>query len=327
MWHARMAFWVETCSGDQAAEGSAEAKVSEMLQGFGDLPALRAELPQTVARLRGTCAEMVARDPDAYVQFHAFSAYMALLHLTTGVSDKMALQPAEEGGGAPPMHGGAYDVTVPAEHNAAMWQYLNGFYANLSEADAVGVNFNAEGYSATPVGVYPAPSQGSMTSVRYLTQRCVQPYNARAARLDNKERLMLAVLASRMVLESEVEDVYAGPLGLLLLTQCEWGRPAPLREVALRAFRRLRGMARSSLEQAAEFFKLQQNAVFSLFRCAGAEAARSLSGAFVRQWGPKLQPWLEGPHYEVLRAAAAACAAGEGRSLLPLLEVFGSGRS
>merc|ERR1719253_1768847 len=133
--------------------------------------------------------------------------------------------------------------------------------------------------------------------------------------------LLLAVLASRAVLESELEDVYAGPLGLLLLTQCERSRPKPLREVALALLKRLRELARTNEEFAVQFYRMQEEAISGLFECAGLEAAQALSSVFTRQWGPRMLPWLERPFAVVLDEAAAGCITAD-KKRLPLLEVY-----
>jgi len=172
--------------------------------------------------------------------------------------------------------------------------------------------------------VYPAPSQGTMTSIRFLTQQCMQSSEeAEGSRIDAEGELLLAVLASRSVLESEIEDVYAGPLGLLLLTQCERSRPKPLRDIALTLFRRLRELARTAEEFAIQFYRMQQEAVSGLFDCTTVEAAAALSAAFMKHAGPRMFPWLETPLFKVLKDAALSCVS-EDKHRLPLLEVFGT---
>lgn len=139
--------------------------------------------------------------------------------------------------------------------------------------------------------------------------------------LSSENELLLACLASRMVQESELEDVYAGPLGQLLFTQCERSRPKSLREVALRLFRRIRDLTKISEELAEQYFRMQQETVCSLFECAGIGAALALNIEFIRQWGPRLMPWLEQPLFTALHEAVLGCVSAD-KQRLPLLEVF-----
>jgi len=166
-----------------------------------------------------------------------------------------------------------------------------------------------------------------MTAVRFLTQQVMEApgedpeASGTIDRMDRTEELLLAVLVSRAILESELEDIFAGPLGLLLLTQCEKARPKPLREVAMNLLRRLREQSRLSEELALQFFEMQQEAVEGLFRCSGPEAALGLSSSFVKLWGFRCLPWLEKPLYVVLKEAIVSCVTPD-KSRLPLLEAF-----
>mmetsp|Transcript_122444 Transcript_122444/g.341262 ORF Transcript_122444/g.341262 Transcript_122444/m.341262 type:complete len:695 (+) Transcript_122444:67-2151(+) len=326
MWHVRMAFWIESQSAPDNAppnQNTIEFHISEMLQGLGEIPTLRAELPHAMSRLRQICTDLIATDHSPYVRFHAYSAYMCLLQLALGVSEKLSLEVPVDGETAQACSwGGTYQVGLPESHLKVLWQYLNNFYSHLSDADAEGLMFDCEGHRVMATGVFPAPSQGTMTSVRFLTLQCMQSAGeAEGNHLDRREELLLAVLASRSVLESEHEDIYAGPLGLLLLTQCERSRPKPLRDVALDLFRRLRELARSTEEFAIQFFRMQKEAVVGLFDCATLDAAAALSAAFMKHAGPRMLPWLEKPLFMVLKDAVLSCIA-EDRERVPLLEVF-----
>jgi len=328
MWHARMAHWIEM---DDAKKGeaetskltAAESQVSEMLQGFGELPTLRAQLPLAANALRAACAELVTSDRSPYVRFHAYCGYMGMVQLAVGVSEKLSMEVTTDGKPrAATGWGGTFEVELPEAHIKGLWHYLNSFYIRLSGADAEGITFSAEGHRVAATDVYPAPSQGTMTSVRYLTMRCMEPSADAETRDPGREtELLLAVLASRAVLESELEDVYAGPLGLLVLTQCERSRPRPLREVALGLLKRLRDVARTNEEFAIQFYRMQEEAISGLFECAGLEAAQALSSVFVKQWGPRMLPWLERPFAAVLDEAVASCITADKRRL-PLLEVY-----
>ncbi|CAE8604378.1 unnamed protein product, partial [Polarella glacialis] len=122
MWHVRMSFWVEN-QGAVSEEGrsAAEKQVSEMLQGFGELPALRVELPRTVSRLRDVCCRLIESDQSAHVKYHAYCAYMALVQLAVGVSDKLCLEVSEDGGATvgPTGWGATFEVHVSKRHMQA----------------------------------------------------------------------------------------------------------------------------------------------------------------------------------------------------------------
>jgi len=263
-----------------------------------------------------------------YVQFHAYSAYMTLVQLCVGVSETLSLEVDEKGRPAAPSGWGAtYEVKIPKSHMEVIYKYLNHLFVKVTEADVEGITFNGEGHRVEPTSIYPAPSQNMMTSVRHLTLRTMQTpgtgpeVSGLVKPLDASDELLLAVLASRSILESELQDIYTGPLGLLLLTQCEKARPKPLREVAMSLLRRLREHSKMSEEYGEHFYAMQQEAIEGLFRCAGPEAALSLSLAFTKLWGIKASPWLERPLYVVLREAILSCVTPD-RSRLPLLDAY-----
>lgn len=334
MWHVRMAFWVEL-KGAQSAEDkdAAESQVTEMLQGFGNLSDMRAKLPEVVTRLRAICIELIQNDQSVHIKFHAYYAYMCLLQIAIGVSDKFTLE-VDPGGlpAGPTGWGATFEVRLPKEHQEVLWNYLNNFYQALSDVDSEGVTFNSEGHRIDTQGRLPSPSQGTMTSVRFLAYQCIEAPGEDPEALGTLhglprvDELMLAVLVSRAVLESELDDVYEGPLGLLLLTQCDRGRPRPLREVALNLLRRLRSQTETeySEEYAIQFFAMQHEAVESVFRCSGVEAAISLSSTFTRVWGIKMSEktaHLERPLYVVLKEAVISCVTAD-KLRLPLLDAY-----
>jgi len=329
MWHVRTSYWVQSQGTSEEGLRAAESQVSELLQGFSELSSLRAELPRMMSDVRNCCCELVESDMSPYVQFHAYSAYMTLVQLCVGVSETLSLEVDEKGRPAAPTGWGAtYEVKIPKQHMEVLYKYLNHLFVKVTEADVEGITFNSEGHRVESDSIYPAPSQNMMTSVRYLTLRTMQMQgtNVEASglvpTLTPSDELLLAVLSSRMILESELQDVYTGPLGLLLLTQCEKARPKPLREVAMSLLRRLREHSKMSEEYGEHFYAMQQEAVEGLFRCAGSEAALSLSLAFTKLWGVKPSPWLERPLYVVLREAILSCVTPD-RSRLELLDAYG----
>ncbi|CAJ1400066.1 unnamed protein product [Effrenium voratum] len=327
MWHVRTTYWVQSQGSSEEARKAAENQVSEMLQGFSELPSLHAELPRIMAEVRGACMELIETDLSPYVQYHAFSAYMTLLQLSVGVSETLSLE-LVDGRPAPPTGWGAtFEVKVPKGHMEVLYKYLNKLYVKVTDSEVEGVTFNGEGHRVQPSSIFPAPSQNTMTSVRHLALRTMEaPGNDPEVSnliqpLEPADELLLAVLASRSILESELQDIYTGPLGLLLLTQCEKARPKALKEVAQNLLRRLREQSKSAEEFGEHFYAMQQEAIEGLFRCAGAEAALSLSLAFVKLWGIKPSPLLERPLYVVLREAILSCVTPD-RSRLPLLEAY-----
>lgn len=266
--------------------------------------------------------EIMTSDRSSYVRYHAYNAYMTLLQLALGVSDKLDL---EMNRGASTMGWGAtFEVVVPEQQLRALWQYLNSLYIRLSDASVASAPFDADGHRVAATDVYPSPSQGTLTSARFLLQQRMEATNDEVAdneALSNEQELLVAVLASRAVVESELEDIYAGPLGQLLLTQCERSRPRPLREIAVRLFRRLRDLARTTEEYAIQYFRMQAETVIGMYECSGIEAASALSAEFTRQWGPRMLPWLENPMFVVFREAVLLCVSPD-RKHLPMLEVL-----
>mmetsp|Transcript_41328 Transcript_41328/g.96435 ORF Transcript_41328/g.96435 Transcript_41328/m.96435 type:complete len:1137 (+) Transcript_41328:44-3454(+) len=331
MWHVRMAFWVETQGVSPEGRKAAELQVSEMLQGFTELPLLRAELPGMMTELRNVCMELLDSDFHALVQACAFSTYMTLLHLCVGVSDTLSLEVDESGKPAPATGWGAtYKVRVPKNHMEALFNHLNGLYVSMTDAEIEGVPFNAEGLRVEPKkkSYHPVPSQGTLTSLRFLAMKTMQcpgddPEAAGHLEPTRQDLLLFAVLATRQIMECELEEIIGGPMAVLALTQLEKARPRPLKEAAAALLRRHKESAKLSEEFAEFFFSVQQEAIESLFRCSGTEAAISLSLSLVRQWGVRPLPWMERPLYVVVREAILTCVTPD-RSRLPLLDAYTS---
>lgn len=329
MWHVRMAFWVESQSSGSAEDKSAaESQVAEMLNGFGNLDDMRAKLPEVVAKIRAICIELIQTDQSVHIKFHAYFAYMHLLQIAIGVSDKFSLE-VEPGGlpAGPTGWGATFEVRLPREHQEVLWGYLNNFYQAVSDVDSEGITFNSDGQRIDAQGRLPSPSQGTMTSVRFLAQQCMEAPGEDPEAfgtldgLPRVDELMLTVLVSRAVVESELDIIFEGPLGLLLLTQCDRGRPKPLREVAINLMRRLRQQSEFSEDLAVQYFAMQHEAIEGVFRCSGVDAATELSKTFTRLWGFKSFDFLERPLYVVLKEALVSCVTAD-KLRLPLLDAY-----
>ncbi|CAE7587078.1 unnamed protein product, partial [Symbiodinium sp. CCMP2456] len=99
------------------------------------------------------------------------------------------------------------------------------------------VPFNAEGLRVEPKkkSYHPVPSQGTLTSLRFLAMKTMQcpgedPEAAGHLEPTRQELLLFAVLATRQVMECELEEIIGGPMAVLALTQLEKARPRPLKE-------------------------------------------------------------------------------------------------
>jgi len=288
---------------------------------------IRPELPSIASNLRSVCAELLTADTNPYVRFQAFSCYMCLVQLAVGVSDKMCLEfPGDDRSLEASSWAGTFPVHIPTAHMNALGQYLNNLYDRLSGALVQEVPYDADVYHCSAPVLHQAPPQHGMTSLHFLWhdfRKHSQEENRDCQAIDPERELFLAVVSSRMVLESELESIYAGPIGLMLLTQCERGRPQPLQEVALRLFRRLRELARSAEHFAAEYYRMQRNAVDTVFETKSLAAAASLATTFILHGGPLVLAWLEKAFYDFIASAALSCITPDG-SRLPLLVVYGS---
>lgn len=285
------------------------------------------ELPSIVSHLRTECAELLVADRNPYVRFQAFSCYMCLAQLALGVSDRMCLelsvdnQPLQASGWAC-----TFPVQIPTAHMNALLHYLNNLFDRLSGTLVEEVPFDADVYHCEAPLLHQAPPQHGMTSVDFLWhdfRKESQKENGDCQAIDPERELFLTVVSSRMVLESELESIYAGPLGWMLLTQCERGRPKPLQEVALRLFRRLRELARSAELFAAEYYRMQRNAVDTVFETKSLAAAASLASTFIYYGGPLVASWLEKAFCDFFDAAVLSCITPDG-GRLPLLVVYAS---
>eukprot|EP00928_Gymnodinium_smaydae_P020455 TRINITY_DN17902_c0_g4_i1.p1 TRINITY_DN17902_c0_g4~~TRINITY_DN17902_c0_g4_i1.p1 ORF type:complete len:1344 (-),score=324.63 TRINITY_DN17902_c0_g4_i1:71-4102(-) len=333
-WHIKMVYWIEQEESTDA-QGNAKAQISEMLQNLGNFATMRSHLVPVITRLRNICIGVISADKNRVVRFHAFSAYMSISQYAVAVSDRLALDAQPAGGEAPaPGLGDLFEVNIPREHNETLWKYLNGMYQLLIEsAGSVPLAaFEQEGQRVQAIDAYPAPSLGTVTAPRFLTTAVMealdlQPKQEKDAEVPAKgeadlgQELLIATLVSRMVSESEVEDIIAGPLGMLLLLQVERGCPRPVRDVAFGFLRRLSAMARTCEDYALLYFSVQAKAIFSLFDCSGGAAAHSLCGMLLRHWGVKIGHWLEPSFYIVLRETLQDCITSDKRTL-PLLDTF-----
>eukprot|EP00929_Paragymnodinium_shiwhaense_P009870 TRINITY_DN11424_c0_g1_i8.p1 TRINITY_DN11424_c0_g1~~TRINITY_DN11424_c0_g1_i8.p1 ORF type:complete len:1346 (-),score=342.55 TRINITY_DN11424_c0_g1_i8:43-4080(-) len=328
-WHVRIVYWVVEAESAQDGEkaGVAKAEVTDMLQGLGDFGKMKDALPSSIARVRELAAGLVAHDRHPVVRFHAFNLYTSLCQYSVGVSEKVNLEVVEDG--EEPMFGpgNTYEVVVPTNHMQALWNYLNDFYDRLTGIDLNVSSFEPEGMRVPAVDIHPAPSKGTMSSARFAVQAAMEAIgkvegdDEEDVTLTTTQELTFAVLASRAVQESEVEDIYAGPMGMLLVVQCDRSRPKPLREEAFRHLRRFRELARTTEDYAVLYYEFQKKAVGCLFDCAGVEAAQSLCKAFTAQWGPRQLPWLERPFFMVLMDAILGSVAPDLKQL-PLLDVW-----
>jgi len=219
--------------------------------------------------------------------------------------------------------------TIYPEHQRIIFQYLSDVFATVQAMHAV--PFDEDGQKVEPYDIWPPLAlKGQYTGPRYMQQELLEgrtdvvrknDFEAEDGDKPQQQQLCRAILCARMVFESEIEDIHAGPIGQLVLTQLDRSKPKPLREVALRLKRRLRDLARISTEFAEQYFEAQKAAVIGLYETVGQPAAQSMACEFARQWGPRIMPWLEKPLYDTLLSAVNEC--GEkGEDGIPLLEAF-----
>lgn len=287
------------------------------------------ELPKLYSLVQEVCAGLIARDSDPLLRFHSYSCYLTLLQLAEAASDHTSMElshdPSDKIERA---WWGNFEVHIPEDHMGALFEYLREQYALASEVDREGITFDVDGLRVEATSsVSPKPvsfkKDDTVTSSRYIINRCIQSNldESDPITLLPPEELLLTVVASQAIADHALDKVYAGPLALLLLTQCDRGRPKCLRNVALVLVRRLRDLARDSEDNARHFYDVQLEAITAVYLCSGMEAAHSLSSSFMRQWGPRVMPWLERPYYRALRDAVTACVTST-RQRLNLLEVL-----
>jgi len=306
MWQVRIAFWVECASGLAKAGGSgaheAESQVDEMIKHLGhtaqsEMQTIREELPRLVGLHKETCAELITSEQYLYLRFHAFSAYLSMLQVAIGVSEKLSLESADA---KPTGFGETFEVIVPDNQMEVLWNFMNGLYSKLSELEGQRPTFNETFLAVQADELLPPPSTGFLTSVRYLTLRQLehlgQEGNGESVNEEPlEETLLLTVLASRMIQQCDHDDVFAGPLGHLLLSQVERSRPKPLKAVAQKLLQRLRDHARLSDEFGVRYYQMQHEAVVGTFKSIGLAAAQCLNAEFIKMWGIRMLPWHERP--------------------------------
>lgn len=294
-------------------------------------------LPKVFLDMRNMLCSLIETDGSPVVKMVAFSSFMSLMQVAIGVSEGMDVEGRTE---APPLPAGhvltnVEDLekfqmpTLRPEHQGVIFQYLSDLFAQVQGMHAV--QFDEECQKVEPYDVWPPLAQkGHYTSVRYMTQELLEgrtdvirrnDFEAEDGDKPEQMQLLRAILAARMVFESEIEDVHAGPIGQLLLTQLDRSKPKPLREVALRLKRRLRDLARISTDFAEQYFEAQKSAIIGLYESVGQQPAQSMACEFARQWGPRLMPWLEKPLFETLLSAVIECGK-KGEEGIPLLEAF-----
>mmetsp|Transcript_6608 Transcript_6608/g.11493 ORF Transcript_6608/g.11493 Transcript_6608/m.11493 type:complete len:1228 (-) Transcript_6608:35-3718(-) len=331
-WHVRMGAWNQSVASQEAAEPlhaqspatrQAEADVAEMLQVISDKPVVRTGLVKEVLELRQTLVRLIWSDRSPIVKFLAYNIYMMLLQLATGVSDVMSLEHPQDvayRGAA-----GLFHVTLPEDHHRVLWQYLNGVYASaaVEEEEGTEAAFDADGCYFEPGNV--TPGVGTLTSAWYLVERLIEGRGhgdeEEEINIRPQHLVLFAVVASQAIVDCEVEDVYAGPLAQLLLTQCDRSRPEVLRDVSTRLLRRLREFAKCGDEFGHLYFRMQAESIASVFECLGLDAAQALCTVFTSHWGPQPVKSLEKPLWLGLRRAALESVTPNGDHL-PLLEVF-----
>jgi hypothetical protein len=216
------------------------------------------------------------------------------------------------------------------EHLSVLWEYLNQLLVDVGTSHTI--EFNDEGQRVQPHDMWPPlATAGHSTSLGIMFQELAEERTETLRTNSFKEedtdkaapsqQLLRAVCACRMVLESEIEDLYAGPLASLILSQLDRAKPRPLRDTARRLLTRLRDQARIGVEFAQRYFEVQKVTIIGLYEAVGIEAALSLSLEFARSWGPRLMPWLEEAAYDTLESVVDE-SASRGEQGLPLLEAF-----
>jgi len=218
---------------------------------------------------------------------------------------------------------------VRPEHQRVIFGYLSYLFAQVQTFHTL--PFDDVGQKVEPHDVWPPLAlNGQYTSARYMMQLLLEDrpdiatgndFEAEDGDRGPQQQLLRAVIAANMVHDCEVEDVHAGPIGQLVLTQLDRSKPRPLRDVAIKLKKRLMDLARISNDFAEQFFETQKAAIVGLYDQVGQKAAISMASEFVRQWGPRIMPWLETPLYDTLLSVVSECGQ-RGAEGLPLLEAF-----
>lgn len=137
---------------------------------------------------------------------------------------------------------------------------------------------------------------------------------------EQEHRQICAVIACQMVLQTNLEDIYTGPLGHLVLMQCERNKPRVFQELAILFLKRLRDRANPENCCARQYFEIQMEIICGMFSSSGAVAALDMSLAFTQHWRARAESWFEKALVEVLTRVISKCF--ESLENLPLLEAF-----
>jgi hypothetical protein len=329
-WYFRFCHW------EHHSPGSAAVQELDTLQATR-IKETRSMLPKVFLEVRNKLCDIIDTDGSPIVKLVAFSSYMAIMQVAVGVSEGMDVEGGSEAHPLPPGHvlKGVEDLKkfrmpeIRPEHQKVLFQYLSDLFSQVQGSHAV--RFDDEGQKVEPHDIWPPLGlRGQYTSPRYMLQELIEgrtdttranDFEAEDGDRGPQQQLLRAIIGARMVLESEIEDVHAGPIGQLVLTQLDRSKPKPLRDVALKLKRRLRDLARISTEFAEQYFETQKAAVVGLYDQVGVKAAESMALEFARQWGPRIMPWLEKPLFDTLMTIVNECGQ-RGAQGLPLLEAF-----
>lgn len=327
-WYFRFCIWEHHTPGSAAMAELASTQAAKV-------KATRDVLPKVFKRFRDQLCELIEMDGSPHVKLTAFSSYMTVMQVAVGVSEGIDVE-----GGDATLPGGRQiqnpedldEVRMPSisiEHMKKLWYYLNEQFTQVQGSHAV--RFDEDGQRVEPHDIWPPLSfDGSITSYKVMIQELLEQkieisrannFEAEDGDQTDQRRLLRAIFAARMVLESEVEDIHAGPLGQLVLTQLDRSKPKPLRDLAMRLKRTLREHAQKSTYHCEQYFETQKVAVISLFDNVGVQSARSMAAEFARQWGPHLPHWLHVPLFNTLMSAIEE-AAKRGEKGLQLLDAF-----
>jgi hypothetical protein len=322
VWHFRFCHW------ENIAPGSRDVKDLDAVMQGTQIKEMFKLCPKLFRRLRDTLCALMEADGSPHVRFLAFSSYMMIMQVALGVSEHLDCERSVEGIETDEVRKGGEPVAHP-EHVKLAWQFLNKQLVEVQPLHTT--EFDEEGQRVEPQDLWPPLSlSGQTTSVQvmfqWLTEENVESLRTNSFEAEDAEKvqerqLLRTVLSCKMVLESEVEDLYTGPLAALVLTQLDRAKPKPLREVAKKLITRLRDEAKICEDYAKRYFLIQKATVQTLYDQVGLEAAVSLAHELAKMWGLRIMPWLEKPFYDTLVDAVSDCAS-RGAEGVPLLEVF-----
>mmetsp|Transcript_10393 Transcript_10393/g.23506 ORF Transcript_10393/g.23506 Transcript_10393/m.23506 type:complete len:1095 (+) Transcript_10393:153-3437(+) len=272
-----------------------------------------ASLVAELMHLREACAEVLEHDRCHYVRAMAFSAYLFVLEFAQKARDRIDFDPAL--------------VSVPEAHMRALWCYLNEMYASLSRTDVANLKgFNAKGDMCFGIkDIFPHHAEGdrSLSAQRCLTLKRMEgiDYTQEGEPLEPATRLLFTCISSGAVVDSSLDVILCGPLGALVLTQCERSRPARLREIAAELILKLHLLRPEDQVPGEAFCRVQRDAIMMMRACCGEQAARALSFGFKTQWGTKVRPEAQEGCVRVLSDVVNEVITPT-RELLYLLEIF-----